>query len=41
VVQCFEAVLLEIGEEPRRRHRVTGDLEIVNVDVPVLPNGLL
>ena len=39
VVQLFEVVLIEIGEETRRAHRMTGDLEIVNVLVPIVANG--
>ena len=35
VVQLLEVVLVEIGEEARRAHRVVRDLEIVDVMVPV------
>jgi hypothetical protein len=39
VVQLFEMVLIEVGEEARRADRMGRDFEIVNVPVPVLANG--
>ena len=36
VVQLLEVVLVEVGEEPRRPDRVSRDLEIVDVPVPVV-----
>ena len=38
MVQLLEVILIEIGEEARRADRVRGDLEIVNVLVPVVAN---
>ena len=38
VVQLFEVVLIEIGEEPRRSDRVRRYLEVMNMFVPVLPD---
>ena len=37
-MQLLEVILIEIGEESRRSERVRGDLEIVNVPVPVVAN---
>ena len=36
VMQFFEVILIEIAEESRRSHRMRGDLEIVNVVIPVV-----
>ena len=39
MVQLLEVVLIEIGEEPGAADRMPGDLEIVDVVIPVVANG--
>ena len=41
MVQLFEVILLEIGEEARRARRMRRDVEVVNVRVPVRAHGAL
>jgi hypothetical protein len=36
MVQLFEVVLIEVREEPRRAGCVTADLEVVDVEVPIV-----
>src|SRR5919197_47548 len=38
MMQLFEVILIEVGEEARRAQRVRGDFEVVNVPVPVVLN---
>ena len=37
-MQFLEVILIEIIEEPTRADGMTGDFEVVNVPVPVLPD---
>jgi len=37
-MELLEVILIEIREESRRSDRVFGDLEIVYVPVPVIPD---
>ena len=41
MMQLLEVILLEIGKEAGRARRVRGDLEIVNVSVPVRADSAL
>jgi hypothetical protein len=41
VMQLLEMILLEIGEESRRAHRMPRNLEIVDMRFPVLTYGVL
>jgi hypothetical protein len=39
MMQLLEMVLVKVGEEAGRPDRVRGDVQIVNVAVPVLADG--
>ena len=41
MVQLLEVILFEIGEEARRARRMRGDVEIVNMRVPIRAHGAL
>jgi hypothetical protein len=41
MMELFEVILLEIGEEPRRSRRMARDFQIVDMCFPVLTDGVL